>query len=66
MLLQFLFFELVGLHLDLVGLHVVLLLAQLLLDPSELQQFGTFVEFLLNIEVILCVFLDSMGSTICF
>jgi hypothetical protein len=66
MFLQFLFFKLVGFDLDLMSLHVVLLLAELLLDTSQLQQLGAFMEFPLNIDIVLCIFLGSMRITICF
>jgi hypothetical protein len=65
-LLQLLLLEFVGLELDFVGLHVVLLLAQLLLDPAQLQQLGTLVELPLDVELTLCLSLDRRIGTICF
>lgn len=59
-------FELVGLELYLVRLHVVLLLAKFLLNASQLEQLGTFVEFALNVEVVFSIPLRSNRLTICF
>jgi hypothetical protein len=58
-LLQLLPLKLVRLYLDLVRLHIVLLLAQLLLHSSQLEQLRTLVELPLYVEVVLRVSLHS-------
>ena len=56
--LQLLLLQFIRLYLYLVRLHVILLLAQLLLDPPQLQQFGTLVELPLYLKLIFCISLS--------
>jgi hypothetical protein len=66
MLLHFFLLKPVGFCLDLMCLHIVLLLAEFLLYPPQLQQLRALVEFPLCIELVLGFSLHQEGLTSCF